>query len=416
MNLIFKLNLCLVLLFFITGLKGQADFRPGYVITDQNDSLSGLIDYRVAVKNENKCEFRKQARSETQVFLPADIKRFRFTEGKYFISKEVPVNGEKVALFLEFLVDGTVDLYSFNNGVNPRFFIQKSGGEIFELLVGKESVKGGSSTISRETYEYMNTLKSVMNDSPQFFPAIDKTAFDTQSLMMLVKRYDNYVSSRKAVFYEKQPPDVKLRVAPFYSFNSSLLEFNQSPIYGAIDFQRSNYSSFGLLLDASLPKSNNFLSFQFSAELGKNNFYGNGINPINPLIFEEVYFQTVNLKGKLGIKFTYPKGIFRPNLLIGGDMIYLLKRDGRRVEDITQGSTIVINEKNENIMAKNQYGYDIELGVDCHLSSPVIPFLSIGFSSLTGNNKDQEARLLVNGDKPLTTIFKTFNINAGIYF
>ena len=68
MNRIIKLNLCLVLILFISELKGQADFKPGYIITEKNQTLYGLIDYSVALKNENKCEFRKNAKSEIQVF------------------------------------------------------------------------------------------------------------------------------------------------------------------------------------------------------------------------------------------------------------------------------------------------------------------------------------------------------------
>jgi hypothetical protein len=425
MNLFIKVNLCLLCVFCLSELKGQADFRSGYVLTHQNDTIRGLIDYRVAAKNTNKCDFKVNEKSEVKEYIPTDIKGFRFTDSKYFISKNVVVNGEKISLFLEFLIHGIVDLYSFDNGSHPRFFIQKSDGEIMELLINKERVKNETASVSHEKFEYMSTLKSVMADSPRFFTAIDKTAFETQSLLMLVKRYNDYVSSSGSVFYEKQPPDIKVTIVPFVSLNSSTLSFEHSPIYGAIDFQNSTYPSVGILLNAALPRSNRTLSFQASAEVGKSKYYGTGIikyyltgdYPVNTSLFEEVYYQTVNLKSKLGLKYTYPKGKFRPTFLIGGNILYLLSKDGRRVEDSDEITTIYINESNENIMSIFQYGYDLELGIDCHISSKIVPFLSIGYTYSTGNNKSNEARIFLdNTEKALTTITKTFNINAGIYF
>ncbi len=361
--------------------------------------------------------FRKLARSEIKEFYPADVKRFRFTNSKYFVSKEVIVNGDKVALFLEFLIDGTVDLYSFDNGISPRFFIQKNDGETQELMIKKQRIRKEESSMSVEKFDYMSTLKSIMADSPRFFPAIDKTAFETQSLIMLVKRYNNYVSSSGSVFYEQQPPDVKITFGPLVSYNSSTLDFNHSAIFEAIDFQNSGYPSIGALMDISLPKSNRTFSFQTSVSLGQSKFYGTGINPIKPSIFEEVYYKTLNLKGKLGLKYTYPKGMVRPTLLISGNIIYFLNREGRRVEDNKDNSTIYINESYENIMAKSVYGYDIEVGIDFHFSKTMVPFISAGYSRSSGNNKGADARIFVTDtSKPLTTILKTFNINAGIYF
>jgi hypothetical protein len=417
MNLFIKVNLCLLCIFCLSELKGQTDFRSGYVINNQNDTIYGLIDYKVATKNMNKCDFKANEKSEIKEFSPTDVKGFRFKDSKYFISKDVIVNGEKIALFLEFLIDGTADLYSFNNGTSPRFFIQKSDGEITELVIKKERLKNETTSVSHEKYEYMSTLKTVLADCPRLFPAIDKTAFETQSLLMVVKRYNDYVSSSKSVFYEKQPPDVKISIAPFISANSSLLSFDRSVLYQALDFKRTNYASIGMQINASLPKSTNTLSFLGTLELGKSHFYGNGIHPLNPMDYEEVNLNIIYLKSKIGLKYTYPKGKFRPNVMIGGNIIRLLEKDGKRVEHATEGSTIIIHQSSENIMNKTLYGFNLDLGVDWHLSSSLIPFASIGFSSSSGNNKGEETRLyVINSTTAITTILKTITFSVGLYF
>lgn len=416
MSLFLKLNLCFIFLLCLCNLKG-ADFRPGYVITNESDTLHGLIDYR-GDGNALMCVFKKNEASVAKEFKPFDIQGYRFNESKYYVSKTVVANGARTNLFLEFLIHGHADLYSFNEGKTSRFFIQKSGEKMQELTIKKETIKNNETSYSRESNEYMGALKLVMKDSPRFFPVIDRTAFESHSLTMLVKRYNDYVSSERSVFYEKQPPDVKFILAPFFSVKSSSVSFDHSLMYEAIDFGRSNYATIGLLLNTSLPKSNRWLSFQTSVELGKNKFYGNAVNPTNSLRFDEVYIQDVNLIGKAGFKYTYPRGKFRPTLLVGGNILYVIKRDGRRVEDSRDITTITISEGKENVIAKSQYGLNLELGVDCHLSSALTPFISVGYSSSSGANKDlQQIRAVTDGPyKSLNTSIKTFNINAGLYF
>ena len=417
MNLLLKVNLCFIFLLCLSELKGQTDFRQGYVITNENDTVNGLIDYRGDMGNAQKCVFKVSEASLVKEYKPFDIQGYRFKDSKYYVSKTVVVNSAKVQVFLEFLVHGTADLYSYNDSKTFYFFIQKSGQKIVELVVRKVLSKNDRSSYLRERNEYIDTLKFVLADSPRFFPVINRTALDAPSLMMLIKRYNNYVSSEKAVFYEKQPPDVKLTIAPFISLNSTSLTFDHSELYEALNFKQTHYASIGLQLNASLPKSSRTFSFQGSAELGKSHFYGSAVHPLNPLKFEDVNLRITTLKGKVGLKYTYPTGKFRPNIMIGGNVLFLLKKEGNRVEDLTETPIIFMTRTNENIMNKALYGFNLDLGVDYHLSSSLIPFVSIGYSSSTGNNKGEETRLFIrNSYTSITTILKTININAGIYF
>lgn len=55
----------LLILFFAiliasaTSLFAQFDFRPGYVVTSENDTLHGLIDCKGNKANARKCVFRQ---------------------------------------------------------------------------------------------------------------------------------------------------------------------------------------------------------------------------------------------------------------------------------------------------------------------------------------------------------------------
>lgn len=41
----------------ITILYAQENFRPGYVITNENDTIYGIINFRTAEQNARVCSF-----------------------------------------------------------------------------------------------------------------------------------------------------------------------------------------------------------------------------------------------------------------------------------------------------------------------------------------------------------------------
>jgi hypothetical protein len=62
----------------------QSDFRPGYLINNNNDKTFGLIDYKGNKANAKKCLFKSSENSDVQEFTPADLKAYRLTGSKYY--------------------------------------------------------------------------------------------------------------------------------------------------------------------------------------------------------------------------------------------------------------------------------------------------------------------------------------------
>ena len=73
----------------IIRLNAQSDFRNGYIIDNNNDTIHGLIDYKGNHANAKKCIFKKDNNSQNQIFTPEEIKGYRFTDSKYYVSKSV---------------------------------------------------------------------------------------------------------------------------------------------------------------------------------------------------------------------------------------------------------------------------------------------------------------------------------------
>ena len=90
----------------IHGIHAQRDFRKGYIITNQQDTIYGWIDYRGDVRNAKVCLFRKTETDPSMDYMPLDIAAYRFINSKYYVSRDVGDEYAPKQVFLEYLVNG----------------------------------------------------------------------------------------------------------------------------------------------------------------------------------------------------------------------------------------------------------------------------------------------------------------------
>ena len=86
----------IITLFFIIPfyVSSQPDFRPGFVITNSNDTVYGTIDYRGDLMMGHICRFKDKNDTLTD-FSPNDIAAFRFIDSKFYI-QPTPAAGQAV--------------------------------------------------------------------------------------------------------------------------------------------------------------------------------------------------------------------------------------------------------------------------------------------------------------------------------
>ena len=405
-------NVCLlilILLLYLSDLQGQTLFQPGYVITNENDTLHGLIDYRGDTRNAKRCDFKTDLNSSVQEFTPQTIKGYRFIDGKYYVSKIIKSNDKEVQIFLEYLVNGINDLYFYADITQNHYFIEKSDGKLIELTNERKMISIDGKDYIQESKNFIGLLKFAFGDCPQIFPLINKAKFENKSLIDITKRYhDIKCDGEKCIIYEKQLSVMRYRFAPFLSMNNTILKFTDIAVYEEIKFKMASSASVGIVMNASIPDLNEKMSFQVSAEFGKNYFYGTGlIESIRA--FEEVHLHTSSLKFKGGFKYTWPKGNFRPTILCGANLIRFLKSDGRRIQESYSNSIITTQEYTDLKASNLLIGYNFEVGIDYRKSEIYVPFINIGFSNSSGMGDHPDIGLY-------STHLKTIHINAGIYF
>ncbi|MFZ4464988.1 MAG: hypothetical protein ACOYN5_14165 [Bacteroidales bacterium] len=241
---------------FISGfIRAQSDFRPGFVIQNSGDTLFGSIDYRGDMTMGSLCRF-KTAENEIRDFSPFDIPAYRFTDSKYFISREV--DGKMV--FLEFLIKGKVNVYYLRDDVGDHFYLDKEGERLTELVYSEEvkMIKENPNKEKRylvKSNKHIGVLSYYMQDAPDLQPKIKSIAKpEQQNLINLAEKYHNEVcKDEECIIFEKKLPLFKANLEIIGGFVDFGLE---DDIADGLFFQS------GVLVHIWMPRANEKLYFK----------------------------------------------------------------------------------------------------------------------------------------------------------
>jgi hypothetical protein len=231
------LILFILLIFLLLPVSAQNDYKPGYVLTNDGDTIKGFINLKLNYQNGKNCEFKENMQDVAKNYSPADIKAYRIENSKYYVAKDVSVDSIKNRVFLEYLVDGIVDLYFLNNGDVNLYFIEKDNRLVMltnnELKVMAVRPKDKVFPIEVEnrinSNRYKGVLKVLFQDSPETLKKIDNTSFDYKPLINIIKEYHNNVcNGAECIDYSKSTAS-KIYVDAGLGCYVSVMGFSLSP-------------------------------------------------------------------------------------------------------------------------------------------------------------------------------------------
>ncbi|MDD4992629.1 MAG: hypothetical protein PHR83_10380 [Paludibacter sp.] len=214
----------LVLLFAILLCKlsifAQADFIPGYIQTNEYDSIYGLIDFRGDQANNIECRFKKTATDAIQTFSPRQLYGYGFENSKHYVSKELKSKEETKTIFLEYLVRGVVDLYFYRDLKGDHYLVGKNDLPIKEVSLPDEIISIDGVNYERNILINPNLLKFYLHDCPEIFPDIDRLKIAThKSLIQLIKKYhDIHCPNDVCLIYQKKMPKFRVDIQPIVGF------------------------------------------------------------------------------------------------------------------------------------------------------------------------------------------------------
>ncbi|MES2798216.1 MAG: hypothetical protein V4683_19765 [Bacteroidota bacterium] len=334
----------LLITFVLINISAQTDFRPGYIITNQQDTLFGQIDFRGDLRNSNICDFIEKGKTKKVSFKPFEIEGYRFENSKYYISKK----WNKTTLFVEFLVNGKLRLYYFKDVEKDHFLIEKDGQITTEIPFSKwiETRDGRTMEINGKTHWAI--LKFFTSDAINFeneIKMVDQP--DAEKLIRFAEKYHNKVSNDiNPIIYRKNNMKNKFYFGPeigYKSFNNTLETYESSGIFG------------GLTLFVTMPRISERLQFKsgvlFSKAIVKYqvSVYGASLEKSKEIfdIIIPVYLQYAILNKAKSPTFSFGYNIGKsPSISPAASLGYMIKVKNKNIFTVNIGAEFLGNGSN----------------------------------------------------------------------
>lgn len=409
-----------ILLYSSLSLYSQRNFQSGYYITIEQDTVLGEIDNRGDLKNGNICAFRKNENAEIKEFKPTEITAYRFLEGKFYTSIVLPVDGEFVMVFAEYLVNGISDLLYHRSLNSDHYYIETNKGEWLELSNDDIVFKKEGVTYSKESNQYIGLMKANFMDCSEIQEQIGGAKFTHKSLIKLTSQYHDYVCTdgEECIIYEKAPPIVTLSLAPILGFSLNGIAIPSHPDYENHSFDKSNDLSFGLQLQATLPRLNDKLSLLLKTEYSESYFFSNLTTSLNAYATEysDVHVHRKFLSNMLGIQYVFLKGKIRPSFAFGPELNYSFDLDIREIAENVTATEVRTYETQGRLPHYVAYGAFAQAGLEFKINSRQRLFLQLRYSFTKGVTE-----LVMDGTVDMSygtypMYLQGFTVNLGYFF
>lgn len=188
--------LFLILYFPFQGITQS--FRSGYVITNERDTINGLIKYTGSQKSAKSCLFKITDEAKVTEYKPGEIYAYRLNEGKFFVSREV----DQQMLFLEYLIQGTANMYYSTDNHGPHYFIETEGSGFVELTEPNRIFESDTGTYQLPPL-YPGKLVASLNEYEGINSRVAEVKLTHNSLIDLAKDYHDYVcDSVECIIFE----------------------------------------------------------------------------------------------------------------------------------------------------------------------------------------------------------------------
>lgn len=293
---------CFISCLSVSILKAQHDFRPGYVITLEGDTLKGEVAYRANLLNYKRCLFRQGA--EKRSFTPQEIKAFAYIGDKKFSSQIID------STFAEVLVEGELSLYRYQR---DAFALQKKDSAVKKLEITATKFQGRRE-VRYDDKRWLGKVIVLMQDCMPDERTLERLDFREKDLTRLVK---DYHACRNLTYVNPkgQKSASRLRVGILGGARLTHLRFKeQSNLRRVWDFTQTTVSpAFGVLLNLTVPRLNEHFSIQIEPQVYSFSYAASNTS----VGFAETYTRDMSLEQRvISIPLTL-------NFNVIGDFLYL---------------------------------------------------------------------------------------------
>jgi hypothetical protein len=370
----YRLIISMICLAAAPSLFGQGDFKPGYIISADHDTIYGQIRINSESGNASTCLFRTDENAEASQYSPGEISAYRITGGKYYVSGTIGEEGLQKPVFLEYLVNGVADLYYLREDNTESYYIQKEGEEAIELTD-------------------IRLLKAAFSDCYEIQPSLDRASLNHKSLVNMTVKYHDYVCDGEAcINYSKQATDLRVHVGPVIGYSVNSMRFKGAELFELFEFESNQTPIFGVLAELSSSRLGEHVSFQLGASFSKHS-YDTRAEVDGTLYYVDYSSYDVNMESsllsfQLGSRYAFRGDRIRPFLGGGLDISKFISTDFSYTEDIyliNWDPDLVSTTWTGNPVSSMLYGIYAEAGMEVKLSGKLALVATVKTGYLTSN-------------------------------
>jgi len=262
----------------------QRNYVPGVIVTLQNDSLKGFIDFRNWYQSPNEITFKESlSNANEQHFKPADINGFKVAEPEVeYVSRKLRVDITKqdinslnekterivqdTPVFLMRMVTGPYNLYEYIDKFSRVHYVYDAADvpatELAYVQQYVERSSGNSGIFTEEKYK--EQLAALFADNAALAKKAQQVAYREANLKKLFLAYNNYkepgAGSKEPVTVQK-----KKRLPVAYGIMGGMAftsyPFKGSTFIGLGDYEDSKGPIGGIWADIPLGRNGRNISF-----------------------------------------------------------------------------------------------------------------------------------------------------------
>jgi hypothetical protein len=348
----------------------QSNYKHGYYITLNNDTVYGILEYFGDYISSKLCIFRDSISSIPKRLYPEDIAGYRFIGGKYYVSKEIKENNKQNIVFMEYLVNGTVDLYYLRSLEKDTYYFEKNN-ELYELEIEEINVfdeKKGQ--VKKIKYKYIGILNALLYDCPELIDQINHSKLNHNSLINITKNYhDLTCKDGECIIYQKNITKFTINIHTSIGLNYSQLNLNSKNYYNRVDFEIGYSPLFSLQLKSNMPYLSEKLLLLTGIDFNKNQYWGllDESNQYREK-YTNIFINTTTIHPLIGFSYDFGKKKINPDFSIGSILYFNLKNDTEIIEEIIYNSILTKDISYESISADYLTGFFSKLGTNIRIN------------------------------------------------
>lgn len=377
------------ILLFILAMtaNAQSNYTKGYIITNENDTINGLIDFRTDKINCSFCKFKLSKNAEEKIYYPQDLIAYRLIkEGKYYVSRTIIIDNEQQKVFLEYLVQGIKDLFYYPQK-NDCYYIEDENGKMIAITKEPDKIVDNKYITDNK---YKGILSYIFRSSKSVSKKINKAYFDRRDMINLTKKYHTEMCApgQECIVFAND-------------YKKSFLEYDFS-IYGGIQLTEFTFEDnvltdhfksaksiqpvIGCQINISSPRLLKTLSTQIDISISKMEGCVDYISNVGDnAIYEKYKFKSLMTDGSVGLKYALSSiKKIRPTIEAGVNYALLFNSSNSLYKE-NRGISYAEQSKIDNYYSipKSYYGFNAGAGFDYQLSNNHSVFCRVLFSHIS---------------------------------